>query len=413
MTNYIILFLCVLVLLSYLFDITSKYSKIPGVILLIILGILIQAIVGSLGFEIPNMEPVLPVVGTLGLILIVMDASLDLKLESRKKRMILQSVASALFLFVFFVFILSFVMVKFMGLPLIETMLNVIPLGIISSTIAIPSASNLKSEQKEFIVYESSISDIIGILFFDFILLNQGSIIKGLVTFTLSGLLTILIAIILTSGLAILMHKTRYHVNYVIILTSVVMVYVLAKFLFLPALFLVLIFGLALSNNKLAEHTIVERYVDFEKFRNDLESLKRILGELTFLVRSFFFIMFGYYTKVGGLFNPGNILKGLIIIAVIFLIRWLFFKLVLRIPARPLVFFAPRGLITILLFLSIPETLKLPEISEEVITLVILLSIIILTIGNMAHGKKIPLSKNDTGFERIDTLPQSEKDVNT
>jgi len=35
MTNYIILFLCVLVLLSYLFDITSKYSRIPGVILLI------------------------------------------------------------------------------------------------------------------------------------------------------------------------------------------------------------------------------------------------------------------------------------------------------------------------------------------------------------------------------------------
>jgi len=40
MTNYIILVLCIIVILSYLFDITSKYSKIPGVILLIGLGIL-------------------------------------------------------------------------------------------------------------------------------------------------------------------------------------------------------------------------------------------------------------------------------------------------------------------------------------------------------------------------------------
>lgn len=39
MTNYIILILCVIILLSYLFDITSRYSRIPGVMLLIGLGI--------------------------------------------------------------------------------------------------------------------------------------------------------------------------------------------------------------------------------------------------------------------------------------------------------------------------------------------------------------------------------------
>ena len=78
MTNYIILFFCLLILLAYLFDITSAYSKIPGVILLIGLGIGIQVLVSNTGFKIPDMEPMLPVVGTLGLILIVMEASLDL-----------------------------------------------------------------------------------------------------------------------------------------------------------------------------------------------------------------------------------------------------------------------------------------------------------------------------------------------
>lgn len=395
MTSYIILFFCVLVLLSYLFDITSKYSKIPGVVLLIGLGMLIQVILGTTGLKIPDMEPVLPVLGTLGLIFIIMEASLDLKLESRKKRMILKSVSAAVLLFVLFVIVLTFIMVRFMGFPLRESILNVIPVGIISSAVAIYSAGNLSAGHKEFIVYESAVSDIAGILVFDFILLNQGSVLRGLVGFTVNGLLTVLIAAGLTSGLAILMHKTRYHVNYVIIMTSVVMAYMLAKLLYLPALFLVLIFGLALSNNRYAEKTIVERFIDFDKFRKDLESFRNILGELTFLVRSFFFIMFGYYTKVTGLINPENIIKALVIIAIIFILRWLFFRIVLKMPAKPLVFFAPRGLLTILLFLSIPEALRLPVISEEVITLVILLSIIILTFGNMLQSKKVRPTQTD------------------
>lgn len=85
MTNYIIIALCIIIILSYFFDITSKYTKIPGVLLLILLGILVRFIVNKTGFFIPNMEPVLPVIGTLGLILIVMEASLDLKLKKEKK----------------------------------------------------------------------------------------------------------------------------------------------------------------------------------------------------------------------------------------------------------------------------------------------------------------------------------------
>ena len=96
MTNYIILALCILVILSYIFDITSKYTKIPGVIFLIALGISIQLLGKSTKLDIPNLEPILPVIGTLGLILIIMEASLDLKLEKRKKGLIIKSVSSAL-----------------------------------------------------------------------------------------------------------------------------------------------------------------------------------------------------------------------------------------------------------------------------------------------------------------------------
>ena len=85
MTNYIILFLCIIVILSYIFDISGRYSKIPGVIFLILLGIAIQYIVKAVNLSVPDLRPVLPVIGTLGLIMIVMEASLDLKLENRKR----------------------------------------------------------------------------------------------------------------------------------------------------------------------------------------------------------------------------------------------------------------------------------------------------------------------------------------
>jgi potassium/hydrogen antiporter len=405
MTNYIILALCLIVLLSYFFDITSRYSKIPGVIMLIGLGIVIKLIVDMLGLRIPNMKPILPVIGTLGLIMIVMEASLDLKLERKKTGMIIRSVSSAIILFSIFVLISSYILVKFKGYSITSSILNSIPLGIISSAVAISSSSHLRPGQKEFIVYESSFSDIAGILVFDFILLNQGSLADGLVSFILKGFLTIILAVAVTSILSILLHKTTYHVNYVIILTSVVLVYVLAKISHLPALFLVLVFGLALSNNQFAEQSPVRRFVDFEKFRNDIESFRRILGEITFLIRSFFFIMFGYYTQTKGLLNFDNIVTAFGITAGIFILRLIFFTRVLKMPAIPLVMFAPRGLITILLFIGIPQVFRIPVISEEVITLVIFFSIFIMMIGNIMNRDEQVSSEEEKGDKKEAILP--------
>jgi Kef-type K+ transport system membrane component KefB len=398
MTNFIIIAICIIVIISYLFDITSKYSKIPGVILLILLGIGIQLLVKATGVIIPNLKPILPIIGTLGLIMIVMEASLDIELKRNRKRLILQSVSSALVLSSVFVVIVSYILTKFMGYSLRDSILNAIPVSIISSAVAIPAAVNLFRSDKEFIVYESSFSDIFGIMVFDFILLSQGSISNGLLNFVFDGILTVLIALISTAGLAMLLHKTRYHVNYVIILTAIILVYSLAKIFHLPALLLILIFGLVLSNNQLLENVYLKKYVDFVKFRNDISAFKKISGELTFLVRSFFFIIFGFYTKIDGLFDLNNLLTGLVITSGVFSLRWLYFKLVLRLPAVPLVFFAPRGLITILLFLSLPVELRIPLLSEEVITLVIFFTMFFLMIGNVVSKKVeqiVPLSDFD------------------
>ncbi|MDX9726582.1 MAG: cation:proton antiporter [Bacteroidales bacterium] len=389
MTNYIILVLCVIIILSYLFDITGKYSRIPGVILLIIMGIVLQLLVKSLPIQIPNLQPLLPVIGTIGLVLIVLDASLDLKLERRKKGMILKSIASAFVLFVIFSAAMTLILTEYFGFSFKVSLLNAMPLGIISSAIAIPASSMLKPAEKEFMIYESSFSDIFGIILFDFILLSEGAIGNGIIEMGAKSLLTIMVAGVTSLILAALLHKITYHINYVLIMTSVILIYTIGKIMDLPSLLLVMIFGLILSNNHFLENDLVKKYVDFPKFRTDVRSFNTILTEFTFLVRSFFFIIFGFYVRVEGLFEWHNLITAGAITVGIFLLRLLFFVTVIKMKPVPLALFAPRGLITILLFISIPAASRIFLINEEVITLVILLTIFIMTVGNMAvRGEK-------------------------
>lgn len=196
-------------------------------------------------------------------------------------------------------------------------------------------------------------------------------------------------AVLITFALALLLHKITYHINYVIILTSLILVYVLAGMIHLPALLLVMAFGMALANYRLSENTFLSRYIQYDKFGNDLASFTRIMRELTFIVKSFFFIMFGYLTQIEGLFDLSNVITSLCIIAGIYFLRIIFLRIILKIPVLPFLFFSPRGLVTILLFLSVPASLKIGLISKEVVTLVILLTIFIMFIGNIFYRDDI------------------------
>ena len=157
----------------------------------------------------------------------------------------------------------------------------------------------------------------------------------------------------------------------------------------LPSLLVVLIFGLIMNNNHLFKIPYLQKVVNFEGFNADLKSFKNITGEFTFIIRSFFFIIFGYYTYVSDLVNLSNLMLSLGITLSIFVLRALYFRTVLKMSLYPLLFFAPRGLITILLFLTIPNNWALPFINQGLITQVIFFSIILMAFGNMLfRGKK-------------------------
>jgi hypothetical protein len=103
--------------------------------------------------------------------------------------------------------------------------------------------------------------------------------------------------------------------------------------------------------------------------------------------------MFGYYTSVFDLFDLHNLLLAIIISASVFVIRAFYFGIVLGTSLNPLLFFAPRGLITILLFLSIPVDQLLPFMNKGLITQVIFVTILLMTFGNIIFmGKRKEMS---------------------
>ncbi|MGS0748841.1 hypothetical protein [Halpernia sp. GG3] len=67
----------------------------------------------------------------------------------------------------------------------------------------------------------------------------------------------------------------------------------------------------------------------------------------------------------------------------------------------PLVFIAPRGLITILLFLAIIPEDKIPFINQSIIIQVILMTTVIMMIGLMFSNKKDEKSKPIDSIEEV------------
>ena len=81
--TYIITF-CALLLIAYLFDFTSSKTKIPSVILLLLLGWIVRQISIFFDFKLPDFSIIFPVLGTVGLILIVLEGALELEFNKSK-----------------------------------------------------------------------------------------------------------------------------------------------------------------------------------------------------------------------------------------------------------------------------------------------------------------------------------------
>lgn len=386
MSTAIIITICFLLLLAYIFDISSALTKIPSVILLLLLGWAVRQGADLFQIHVPDLSPLLPIFGTIGLILIVLEGALELELNKTKVGVIRKSFLVALIPMIILAFLLAFAFQYFGQVSFKIGLVNAIPFCVISSAIAIPSVKNIASTEKEFTIYESSLSDILGVLFFNFIALN--SIINGgsIGLFVLQLLTITIISFVSVIGLSFLLSRIKHHITYTPIILLVILIYSISKIYHLPGLIFILIFGLFLGNlDELKRFKWIEK-LNPEKLNIEVAKFKGITGEATFLIRALFFILFGFLMKAKEILNTETIPWAVAIVATIIIIRWITLK-VSKLPTSPLLFIAPRGLITILLFLAILPEQTIPIVNNSLIIQTIILSVLVMMHGLMMSKK--------------------------
>ena len=173
----------VIIILSFFFGEMARKTSIPSVLMLIILGIVLNFGIDSLIGEKPDFKPALKLLGTVGLIMIVLEAALELKLKREKYIPIIKALFIALVSLLASTYVAALILHQFVeGMDMASAWLYATPLSILSSAIIIPSVTRLKEHKKEFHIYESTFSDIMGIMLFYFLIVIQQSILPYSIT---------------------------------------------------------------------------------------------------------------------------------------------------------------------------------------------------------------------------------------
>ena len=413
-TLSILIVLPLLIVFSYIFDLIARKTKFPSVILLMFTGILIRIGTTVYGInEFGFLDNLIPVLGTIGLILIVLEGALELDITAEKFPVIIKGFLAAGIILILNIVAISLAFEHLLGMSAQAAVIYATPLSIISSAVAIPSSAGLREQEKEFVVYESTFSDILGIMVFNYAIrqfeTNQALVsAESLIALGLQILGVIVISLLITFCLFYLLQKIEHHVKFFLILALLVLVYAFGKFFHLPALVTIFIFGLFLSNVKALLPDFMKQRLDIEATEKGLHEFHILTAESTFLVKTFFFLFFGFSIDVTAFTSADPFIYGLLIFGIMLGLRYGYFILTtFKITPSPLVFISPRGLISILLFLQIAEVGFLKEVKtlvdERVLLVVILASMLAMTRGTMKKAK-VPV-------EELNELEAPEEDT--
>lgn len=399
-----------LILIGYLFEVLSPKTRIPNVIILLGLGMLSQELVSLMGWERPDFSSVVPELGTVGLILIVLEGTLELKITRAKLPLLSKTFGIAFLSIVTLCLTLGF-WFNLQGYSFKDALLSAIPISIISSAIAIPTAKMLSAKDKEFIIFESSLSDIIGVTVFNYI--SATAIINASSLWNFAGQvgISILFSVIAALVLTLILSKLHHRIKFIPIIALILFLYALAKGFHLPALILILVFGLVVAN--IEKITSLRWFHKFDPHNlvKEIHRFEEITTELTFVVRVSFFVIFGFTIDLPSLLNPSSLALAAIIFAMIVLLRILQL-LLLRLPVFPLAYVAPRGLITILLFISIPASQTIDTVNQTLITQIILITSLFM-MGATLFSKKQTIAppEKENPQEKFDILHQKNEEI--
>ncbi len=404
-TEELLIAVCALVVLSYLFSILSRYVRVPSVLLLLFAGIGFRAVADAYEMNISFSEQLVESLGVVGLIMIVLEAGLDLKLGREKVKTIRDSFLSALIILLISAGLITALLYYWLNEPVLNCLIYAIPLSIMSSSIVIPSLHPLTEQKREFLIYEASFSDIIGIIVFSFFAANNSFGFKSFAVFGGSILLSVILSVLLSFLLLFILAKTKLNIKFFLIFSLLILIYEGGKIMHLPSLLIILVFGLLINNWEKIARPKLEKHFPSSEVDATRHLLHSITAETSFLVRTFFFMLFGFSISLKFLGETEVIIIGSLIVLALFCVRLLYLRFFLKTNMFPEAFFIPRGLITIVLFYKIPGTMKLNTFNEGILFFVILTTGVIMALGMIFYKKKPEQVVEEGQFvERADIL---------
>jgi NhaP-type Na+/H+ or K+/H+ antiporter len=360
--------------------------------MLIALGVILQYGLKYFTTDIIDFFPALEVLGIVGLIMIVLEAALELKLTKDKLVPILKSMAIALIGLMASAWVAALILYQFVpDMTMHSAWLYATPLSILSSAIIIPSVADLSENKKEFHIYESTFSDIMGIMMFYFLIGKlDPSKDSGLAGFGINILLTVVIAIIASYAIILIFQKIKTQAKLFLLIAVLLLLYAVGKKLHLSSLIIILVFGLVIANMRVFFGGKLINFLDYKKAKQIYDELHIITLETAFVVRTFFFVVFGLTIAIASLFSFNVAMISILIMLSIYAIRFVLLRTFVGSDILPQLFIAPRGLITVLLFYAIPAEAQIATFEPGILLFVIIGTSLVMTFAMIRNKRENP-----------------------
>ncbi|MDG1477884.1 MAG: cation:proton antiporter [Vicingaceae bacterium] len=402
----VIIFASLLIVFSYIFTQISKWTKIPSVIFLIGTGVGAQFVVKSMGMEVPNLSQHLGLLGVVGLMMIVLEGALDIKIHRNKLKIILSALATSIIILGVTNTLIASILFFTQSADFMDAFFYAIPLSVVSSAIVIPSVHTLIPRKKEFMILEATLSDIFGIMLFELWIVEPNVDQTYVEAISWNILISIGVSVLLSYFLVYVFLKIKTEIKFFLFLAILALLFSIGEYLHYSALVIILVFGLILNNTHAFFRGFLKKLINLEKVAEIRHEFMIITLESSFLIRTFFFVVFGLTMNLEGLFNPEAIIIAVMVMVVIFLTRALNLKVFIQSDIFPQMLIAPRGLVTILLFQKIVEHYNIIPFSEAILAWVIIGTNLVMMVGLISSGSSeddiLRINATDGSSEEID-----------
>jgi len=373
-----------------------KKTGIPDVAFIMMFGVLIGPVLGIIQPEV--VLEVVPYFAALALIIIMFDGGLNLEIKSMVKTAHFASVLSIIG-FVISVGIVTGLTHYWLEWDWIESILLGSIVGGSSSAIVFGLVRNLRisGEAKSMLSFESALTDILAtiVAFVLFEAVLTGSLDINTLGDTIGRAVAVGLILGFSVGIPWMYLTTKLSNSqhaYMLTLGILFVLYFMANAFGESGALTALVFGLMLGNK-----AHLSRYLRFKLPKVDSDDSMH--NQLTFLVRTFFFVFVGLLASFG---NVEYIIFGIVATVIIYVGRVILTKTTLtkrfsKLDRKVTSVMIPRGLAAAVLA-TFPLTMGLPnaEAYPQIVFVIIMVSVIITTLG-MGKAKKIPPPESQEG----------------